>query len=27
VAPGREAACHRAGEVLAGLRPTAATAR
>ena len=27
VAPGREAACHRAEEVLAGLRPTAATAR
>jgi len=26
VAPGREAACHRAEEVLAGLRPTAATA-
>jgi peptide/nickel transport system ATP-binding protein len=27
VAPGREAACHRADEVLAGLRPTPATAR
>jgi oligopeptide/dipeptide ABC transporter ATP-binding protein len=27
VAPGRAAACHRAEEVLAGLRPTAATAR
>jgi oligopeptide/dipeptide ABC transporter ATP-binding protein len=26
VAPGREAACHRAEEVLAGLRPSAATA-